>query len=335
MENEKNKVTNIINNNNNKIILLKDDIKEKNNKLSKIKNEIKEIAEQNCNLDLEIKKITSEQDKIKDSNLILNKILEYEKLICGLQNSIKMIDKYNNDSDILIKLNKSLSSKLDELKIINDNIIVYENECNKINNELSTYMGLLDQLKTAENDIIIYQNILYLIGREGISLYLLTEYLPVISNRINEIIIPFAQRRIDLQCIDDEIILQSYPINEDINKSVQMYGGMESFIIDLSFKIVLSQLAILPKGDILIIDEGISALDSNHIENLESLLNFTKNYFNKILLISHLQSIRDHVDYTLDIKKNGVGQCSYINNYKKTIINDIKNKNNNNIFITL
>jgi DNA repair exonuclease SbcCD ATPase subunit len=335
LENEKNKVTNIINNNNNKIILLKDDIKEKNNKLSKIKNEIKEIAEQNCNLDLEIKKITSEQDKIKDSNLILNKILEYEKLICGLQNSIKMIDKYNNDSDILIKLNKSLSSKLDELKIINDNIIVYENECNKINNELSTYMGLLDQLKTAENDIIIYQNILYLIGREGISLYLLTEYLPVISNRINEIIIPFAQRRIDLQCIDDEIILQSYPINEDINKSVQMYGGMESFIIDLSFKIVLSQLAILPKGDILIIDEGISALDSNHIENLESLLNFTKNYFNKILLISHLQSIRDHVDYTLDIKKNGVGQCSYINNYKKTIINDIKNKNNNNIFITL
>jgi len=334
LENNKNNILNVIDDNNNKIISLKNDIaKEINNKLNRAKSDIKEIVDQNGHLDLEIKKITSEQDKLKDSNLILNKILGYERIINSLQSSIKMIEKYNNDSDNLIKLNKSLNLKLDELKLIDNNIIIHENEYNKINNELSTYIDLLKQQKTAENDIMIYQNILYLIGREGVSLYLLTEYLPVISNRINEIIIPFAQRKIDLQCIDDEIILQSYPINENINKSVQMYGGMESFIIDLSFKIVLSQLAILPKCDILIIDEGISALDSNHIENLESLLNFTKNYFNKILLISHLQSIRDHVDYTLDIRKSGVGQCSYINNYKKIVHKDIKN--NNNIFITL
>ena len=104
---------------------------------------------------------------------------------------------------------------------------------------------------------------------------------------------------------DDRLLLQSFLVGVD--KSVEIHGGMEGFIMDLAFKIVLSQIAILPKSDFLIIDEGISAFDKEHLGQIESLFEFIKQ-FSKVLLISHIEGIKDYVPYQIEINKNNKGQ---------------------------
>jgi len=61
----------------------------------------------------------------------------------------------------------------------------------------------------------------------------------------------------------------------------------------------------LPKSDMFIIDEGFGALDDSNIEACGRLLESLKKYFKSIIIISHVDSIKDIVDTTLDIVFKG------------------------------
>ena len=140
------------------------------------------------------------------------------------------------------------------------------------------------------------------ISRDGIPLLILSKYLPIIQNNINNIISSFIQREIKLSIEKDNIKFESYPKN--LKKSVFIHGGMENFIMDLAFKITLSKLALMPKSDILFLDEGISAFDKDHLENIDELFIFLKSHFNKIILITHIDSIKDNIKEKIEIIKD-------------------------------
>jgi len=53
------------------------------------------------------------------------------------------------------------------------------------------------------------------------------------------------------------------------------------------------------------IDEGFGALDETNLESCGRLLNSLKKWFKNIIIISHVEAIKDVVDNTLDIIKNG------------------------------
>ena len=53
------------------------------------------------------------------------------------------------------------------------------------------------------------------------------------------------------------------------------------------------------------IDEGFGALDETNLESCGKLLQSLKKWFKNILIISHIDAIKDIVDHTLDIQKKG------------------------------
>jgi DNA repair exonuclease SbcCD ATPase subunit len=55
----------------------------------------------------------------------------------------------------------------------------------------------------------------------------------------------------------------------------------------------------------LIIDEGFGALDESNIEACTRLLSSLKKWFKNIIIISHVDAIKDAVDNSLEIMKNG------------------------------
>ncbi len=138
---------------------------------------------------------------------------------------------------------------------------------------------------------------------------LLKNYLPAIQNNINQIISPFINRQITLQLDNDNIIFESFPSNSHI--PILIHGGMESFILDLAFKITLSKYALLPKCNTLFLDEGISAFDKEKLASIDTLFNFLRSNFNKIILITHIEQVKDFLDDTLQINQyNGLSNIS-------------------------
>jgi DNA repair exonuclease SbcCD ATPase subunit len=60
----------------------------------------------------------------------------------------------------------------------------------------------------------------------------------------------------------------------------------------------------LPKGDIFILDEPGTALDAENMEGFIRILDMIKSQFKTIILISHLDNLKDVVDKEITIEKN-------------------------------
>ena len=76
---------------------------------------------------------------------------------------------------------------------------------------------------------------------------------------------------------------------------------MEKMISSIAIRVALTNISSLPKSSMLIIDEGFGALDDNNLEACARLLTNLKSYFKNILVISHVDTIKDVVDNVIDI----------------------------------
>ena len=65
-------------------------------------------------------------------------------------------------------------------------------------------------------------------------------------------------------------------------------------------------MCIRDRSDILIIDEGFGALDGGNIEACGRFLEALKKWFKTILIISHVDAVKDNVDNVLEIERRGV-----------------------------
>jgi exonuclease SbcC len=69
----------------------------------------------------------------------------------------------------------------------------------------------------------------------------------------------------------------------------------------IATRVALISMSSLPKSNIFIIDEGFGALDDTNLEACTRLLKSLKKYFSHILIISHVDAIKDAVDNFIDI----------------------------------
>jgi exonuclease SbcC len=80
---------------------------------------------------------------------------------------------------------------------------------------------------------------------------------------------------------------------------------MEKMMAALAIRVALINVSALPKSDILIIDEGFGSLDSANVEACGRFLESLKKWFKAIIVISHVDAIKDSVDNILEISRKG------------------------------
>jgi DNA repair exonuclease SbcCD ATPase subunit/predicted MPP superfamily phosphohydrolase len=258
-----------------------------------------------------------QQQKITYTNNILScrkKILDLKEEYVRQHNLILKLDKNvndynlyaesiesNNNTKIKIEhIQKNLSNKLDELNSIDKQIIIAQNQL-KINEEKISKIEISTiELERLKSESIIYSYLVSMTSVNGIQLYLLNEYLDRISYRINNILEPFIHKNIQLVLNKDRIDMN---IVQD-QKQIYTLSGMESFMLDLSMIIIINEISQIPKSNIMFIDESISVLDKNRIDNINDLFIFMKEYFNQVFMITHMKQVKSSINYSLDIKKS-------------------------------
>lgn len=73
----------------------------------------------------------------------------------------------------------------------------------------------------------------------------------------------------------------------------------------IAIRVALTNISNLPKSDLFIIDEGFGALDEGNVESCGRLLQSLKKFFRTILIISHVDAIKDIVDDQIEITTSG------------------------------
>jgi len=261
----------------------------------------------------------------KEQEILINKYNNYRKSFCK-----EIIDFYENkftiNNDWLIKLKEYKEYLLKNIKYLtnNENIELIKkydlklnyieekiNEINHIIHERTYSLGINEtkfsewnklkiELKVVMKDFNIYSCLKKACHINGIPSKIISLQLGNIESMLNKIINGFIKKKIKISLDCNNIIVNILDSNNNI---INILGGMEMFIINIGFKISLSSLSLLPKNKLLIIDEGVSVLDKQHIEQFDNIIMFLNQHYENVILISHIDSLKDFINEYMNITK--------------------------------
>jgi DNA repair exonuclease SbcCD ATPase subunit len=267
---------------------------------------------------------TNINDKINENNILIDNFKKNKQLYLQAIdkiNSIKLyIDNFTYNQEIYHNIDsiKSNISKHNKLIIqINKEYINNKNDYDNLISFRDKYNKTIIKIKQTEYNIQLYQTIIKIVSinnRGSIPRIIINNKLQLIENSVNNILNKFLNKKISITTDIEEIKIM---IIDDSKDKIPFGGGMESFIIMLACKIALTQAFNISHPSILFIDEGVSVLDREHINNFNIISEFMKSFYNHIILITHIDSFFDYTVDNINIIKKHV---------KKTVeIDDKKN----------
>jgi exonuclease SbcC len=95
-----------------------------------------------------------------------------------------------------------------------------------------------------------------------------------------------------------------------------MYSGGEAFRINFALRIALSRLLARRAGaplPTLFIDEGFGTQDSSGKERLVEAINSIQDDFEKIVVITHIEELKDAFPVRIDVTKTPEGSMIEVN----------------------
>ncbi len=167
----------------------------------------------------------------------------------------------------------------------------------KINEEKIARDLLLERMKVHELVTVAF-------SKNGLPLIITKSQLPIINVEIAKILHGIVDFTIELENDENTDASEIYINYGDSRRIIELCSGMEKMLASLAIRVALINISSLPRPDVFIVDEGFGTLDDIAIEACNRLLISLKKYFKTILIITHVDSVKDIVDHVLEITKN-------------------------------
>ena len=238
-----------------------------------------------------------------------NSILTGEKTFEALQGKEK---EYNENKDTIE--NKGLFIK--ELHKINDFLKKKQkerNECQKTLLKCYKEHGSLEQkirtlneqkleLENLRNEYEAYDLFTRCMHSNGIAYDIIKKKLPIINEEIAKILANIVNFEVFFEADNRNLNIFIKHAKHD-QRPLDMGSGAEKTLAAMAIRLALLTVSSLPKSDIFILDEPGTTLDVDNMDGFISILELIKAYFKTVILISHLDSLKDCVDQQIVIDK--------------------------------
>jgi exonuclease SbcC len=223
------------------------------------------------------------------------------------------IEYYNEN----IEAYENLSSLRGDLKAINQTIALKQKACKSCQAQLLELMSEkgstkrtieeategIQKIKDAERDYIAYDLFAQATHTNGISYQVIKSMLSVINSEIASVLSSIVDFEVFFDNDGDSLEIYLKHPNYD-PRPLSMGSGAEKTIASMAIRLSLISVSSLPKSSIFILDEPATALDAEHMEGFVRLLQMVKAQFKTVLLITHLEYLKDVVDTTIEIDKS-------------------------------
>ena len=137
----------------------------------------------------------------------------------------------------------------------------------------------------------------------GISYDIIKKRLPIINDEVSKVLANVVEFEIFFENDGNKLdIFIKHPKHEP--RPIEMGSGAEQTIAAMAIRLALLSVSSLPKSNLFILDEPATALDAENMEGFVRIVDMVKNYYQVVLLISHVDSLKDIADTTIEIDKN-------------------------------
>jgi DNA repair exonuclease SbcCD ATPase subunit len=202
----------------------------------------------------------------------------------------------------------TLRSEIDELvlliKRLDDEKLTMASQRGKT---ISDAEKALEEKKMRESllqKMKVYELIANAFSRKGVPNVIVSSQLPVINAEIAKILTGIVDFTIELETDEDTDSMDVYINYGDSRRIIELASGMEKMISSVAIRVALINVSSLPKTDMFILDEGFGALDDAGVEACNRMLSTMKNYFKTVIVITHVDGVKDAADVVLEITKN-------------------------------
>jgi len=184
----------------------------------------------------------------------------------------------------------------------------------------------VQEIKKSSVDVSIFEELVFVFGKKGIQKMVISEAIPEIRDSTNELLgrMSNGEMRIDLTTErkkkgDKEAVIETLDIKISDNagkRDYELFSGGEAFRINFAIRVALSKLLARRAGSslkFLVIDEGFGTQDIEGRTHLVAAINSIKDQFEKILIITHLQELKELFDQRIEITKDRAGSHITVN----------------------
>ena len=290
---------NIINNSKD-IILHNQEVENKSNELSSNKLSIDNNKERIKNIEENITKYNLNIDKIKNNNKIQGEIDSKKETAKSYQLSI-------------FNLDKNITQIYGEIRVLENNKENIQEKLNNINNSERLFKK--------------YSIYTQAVHRDGIPSAIIRKKLPIINSKINSILSEVVDFKIELEILPNGDIIESFFFSEDKSDALPLSSasGSQKFIASIVITEALRYMSRLTKPSLRIIDEGFGTLDNELTLGVVNILNYLRNKYKNVFIITHRNEIKDFADNIIEVSKVTDGlDKSIIENNPKAGISKIK-----------
>jgi len=255
------------------------------------------------------------QSDLKDLQLLYarekNKIVSHESELDKL--AIK-IEEYKDNRENIENF-EQLANQRQEILDAMENLMAEHKTCQNMVLEYYTLKGSLEQklrnlmeqqkeLKDIQQEYAAYDLYMRCMHSNGIAYDIIKKQLPVINEEVAKVLANIVSFEAFFEDDGKRLnIFIKHPKHEP--RPLEMGSGAEKTIAAMAIRLALLSVSNLPKGDIFILDEPGTALDADNMEGFVRILDLIKSFFKTVILISHLDGLKDCVDTQIIIDKKG------------------------------
>ena len=279
-------------------------------------------------IDLAIKARNATVRAIEDAETkleaaLLEKVYK-ERLHESTQSNLDMVlaenEKINAEHAELLSKIEEIEARQDEQKAIQNQLdlarVQFQNNMKSLG-AISNKMSTLETDKLEAEKLVSEQKILDAIcvafSKNAIPAMVIQSALPYLNAELDNILGGVVPFRVYLQTeVGNANVLDVFIEDEYSSRVIELASGMEKMIASLALRVALINLSRLPKPDFLVIDEGWDVLDDTNVSRAVELLNALKTKFRSILVISHVNALKEAADDFIMIHSGEASESSHV-----------------------
>jgi exonuclease SbcC len=175
--------------------------------------------------------------------------------------------------------------------------------------------------ETLQKRIVQHKTLEKAFGKDGVPALLIEQSLPQIEEKANELLDRLSDGQMSIRFVtqteykdkkrDDLRETLDIQISDSAGiRAYEMYSGGEAFRVNFAIRLALSEILAQRKGarlQTLVIDEGFGSQDTLGRQRLVEAINLVKHDFAKILVITHLDELKDAFPTRIEVEKTDRG----------------------------
>ncbi len=226
-----------------------------------------------------------------------NKEKEYNDNVEVIENLENVIQQRNEKAQLLQETKASVEFCESELLELYKMHGYYEQKIANLETEK-------EKFENAKNDFEAHDLYMKCMHPNGISYDIIKRNLPVINSEISKLLSNIVDFQVFFETDNKRLDIFIQHPNRDPSP-LEMASGAEKTVAAMAIRLAFTSISTLPKSQLFILDEPGTALDEERMEGFVRILDITKSVFKNVIIISHLDSLKDSVDSIIGIEKDG------------------------------